>query len=74
MCAGPLAELDFWQARHQALEGLYEPLNMPLARSIVLLLKTASSDKNLLASLHTQYSELVKVGDLYFRSVPDMSH
>ncbi|BDA41784.1 probable Dynein-1-alpha heavy chain, flagellar inner arm I1 complex [Coccomyxa sp. Obi] len=58
---GPLAEMDFWQARHEVLGGLYEPLDMPQARSIVLLLKNQSTDKNLLAFFHTQYSELVQM-------------
>lgn len=61
---GPLAEMDFWQARHEVLGGLYEPLDMPQARSIVLLLKNQSTDRNLLAFFHTQYSELVKVRDV----------
>ena len=58
---GPLAEMDHWQARHEVLGGLYEPLDMPHARKIVLLLKSKSTDRNLLASFHTQYTELVKV-------------
>ena len=62
--AGPLAEMDFWQARHEVLGGLYEPLDMPQARSVVLFLKNHSTDRNLLAFFHTQYSELVKVGDI----------
>lgn len=62
LIVGPLAEMDFWQARHEVLGGVYEPLDMPQARSIVLLLKAHSTDRNLLVFFHTQYSELVKVG------------
>ena len=55
--------MDFWQARHEVLGGLYEPLDMPHARKIVLMLKSKCTDRNLLGSFQTQYTELIKVCD-----------
>ncbi len=53
--------MEFWQARHTVLGGLYEQMEMPAARTIVTLLKRCSSDRNLQASFHAQHNELVRV-------------
>ena len=44
---------------------LYEQMDTPNAGLIVSLLKKCSSDRNLLASFHAQYSELVRVVTLH---------
>ena len=59
--AGPLSEMAFWQSRHEALGVAYEQLDTSDARAVIALLKSRSSDRNLLASFYSQHSELVRV-------------
>lgn len=53
--------MAFWQSRHEALGVAYEQLDTSNARAVVALLKSRSSDRNLLASFQNQHSELVRV-------------
>lgn len=53
--------MAFWESRHKLLGAVYEQLDAQHAKSIVALLKARSSDRNLLASFHSQHSELVRV-------------
>jgi hypothetical protein len=53
--------MAFWRSRHGALSVAYEQLDTASARAVVALLKARSSDRNLLASFHSQHSELVRV-------------
>ena len=58
---GPLCEMAFWRSRHGALSVAYEQLDTASARAVITLLRARSSDRNLLASFHSQHSELVRV-------------
>lgn len=61
MYPGPLAEMDFWQARFEALGILKAQLDTPHARSLVALLRTFCTDRSLLASFQSHVGELSRV-------------
>ena len=60
---GPLAEIDFWRARAAAISTLYEQLNRPNARRMVMVLERLGPDSasgSLLPGFNYQFSELEK--------------
>lgn len=58
---GPLAELQFWQARGEVCGGLLEQLSVPAVRATQGVVEAAGRDHNLAASFRAQLSELARV-------------
>ena len=64
MFPGPLEEMNFWQARFEALGSLKAQLDTPHARSLIALLRTFCTDRNLLTSFQSHVEELSRVHSL----------
>lgn len=58
---GPLAELEFWQARAEVYGGLLEQLSVPAVRAAQGVVEAGSLDHNLAASFRAQLSELTRL-------------
>lgn len=58
---GPLAELQHWQRRAAVYGRLHEQLGLPAVQAVVEVVQRGSLDQGLLASFHTQASELGRV-------------
>jgi hypothetical protein len=59
--AVPLAEMAFWEGRHEVLGALYEQLDTPGARAAVALVRARTTDRNMLAAFHAQHGDLLRV-------------
>lgn len=51
---GPMAEIEFWRERNAVLSSLCEQLQLPHVRTVVMVVESGTSDKNLVSSLTTQ--------------------
>lgn len=58
---GPLAELEFWQARAEAYGRLLEQLSMPAVQSVAEVVQRGSSDAALAGSFKAQLAELARL-------------
>lgn len=53
---GPMAEIDFWRQRNAVLSCLCEQLQLSHVRTVIEVVKTGTSDKNLIATFTNQVS------------------
>nr|Q9SMH3.1 RecName: Full=Dynein-1-alpha heavy chain, flagellar inner arm I1 complex; AltName: Full=1-alpha DHC; AltName: Full=Dynein-1, subspecies f [Chlamydomonas reinhardtii]CAB56598.1 1-alpha dynein heavy chain [Chlamydomonas reinhardtii] len=58
---GPLAEIEFWRERNAVLSSLYEQLNLPQVKRMILVVEKGSDDRNLMAGFKSQLGELTKL-------------
>lgn len=58
---GPLSEIEFWRGRLGLFSSVFEQLNTPQGQKYLEVLRTGSTDRNLLTNFNAHYSELSKL-------------